>query len=214
MVGLTVGFWLSATWASGAVSADTPVLVLAADNVILRLPVSPDVRRITSDLATELNAAASRATDDRIAGAFRAWSQDDGLLQRVASTPAEMFDIGEAVATATAIYDIHVSDDIVVVIVSTVELVPGYGSTAISRDHEDGHALINRAIARRCASEVFQSSVNKGHRGGSLVNEMILLLTQANRPVHTSYHTYVSRAGYGQHIRYAERALEEVVGCA
>jgi hypothetical protein len=213
MVGLTVGFWLSATWTSSAVSADTPVLVLAADDVILRLPVSPDVRRITTDLAVELNVAASNATDDRIAGAFRAWSEDDRLLQRVASTPVEMFDSGEAVATATAIYDIQVSEDIVVVIVSTVELVPGYGSTAISRDHEDGHALINRAIARRCASEVLEDSVNKGRRGGSLVNEMILLLTQANRPVHTSYHTYVRRAGYGQHIGFAERAVEDVVGC-
>ena len=40
MVGLTVGFWLSATWTSSAVSADTPVLVLAADDVILRLPAA------------------------------------------------------------------------------------------------------------------------------------------------------------------------------
>jgi hypothetical protein len=207
------GLWLLVSWSNSILSPDTPVVVLAPDDVVLRLPVSPNVDRITTDLSIELNTAATQATDVRIAEALRLWSQDDQLLRQVASAPVEMFDSGEAAATATAVYDIQLEREVVTVIVTTVELVPGYGSTAISRDHEDGHALINRSIVQRCATEVFQDSVAAGHQGEALINNMLARLTQANSPVHAIYHSYVSRAGFGQHIGHAERALTDAAGC-
>lgn len=208
-----IGLWLLVSWSNSSLSPDTPVVVLAPEDVVLRLPVSPNVDRITTDLSIALNTAATQATDTRIADALRLWSQDDQLLRQVASAPVEMFDSGEAAATATAVYDIQLDREVVTVIVTTIELVPGYGSTAISRDHEDGHALINRSIVQRCATEVFRESVEAGQQGEALINRMLARLTAANSPVHARYHSYVSLAGLGQHIGHAERALAEVTGC-
>ena len=213
VAGFILALWVTASWSSNVLSPDTPVRVLAAGDVVLHLPVSPEVGRITTDLSVEFSTAAAAATDPRIADAFRVWSQDGALLQQVATTPVEMFDSGEAAATATAVYDIQLEHDLVTVIVSTVELVPGYGSTAISRDHEDGHALINTTIAKRCAAEAFRESVGTGHQGEALIVSILKRLNEANDPVHAAYHSYVARAGLGQHIRQAERALTDVPGC-
>ena len=213
MPGFVLALWLTTSWSNNILSPDTPVRVLAADDVVLHLPVSPNVGRITTDLSVEFNTAAATATDPRIADAFHMWSQDGALLQQVATTPVEMFDSGEAAATATAVYDILLEPDVVTVIVSTVELVPGYGSTAVSRDHEDGHALINRTIAKRCAAGAFRDSVDSGYQGEALINSILARLNESNGPVHATYHSYVSQAGFGQHIRQAERALTDVPGC-
>lgn len=213
LAGVGVALGLFTAWTNIAPNADTPVVVLAAGDVILHLPIGPDMERITTELSIELNAAAAGAGDDRIADAFRSWSRDDALLRQVASAPAEMFDSGAAAATATAVYDIRLSREAVTVIVTTVELVPGYGSTATSRDHEDGHALINREITKRCASAVFLASLEDGRYGESLINNMLGLLGEANAPVHATYHSYARAARYGQHLGFAERALDDVVGC-
>ena len=125
-----------------------------------------------------------------------------------------MFDSGRAAATATAIYDVQLDPEIVTIVIATVELVPGYGSTASSREHEDGHALINRRVAQRCAAEALSESVRAGYRGTGLIGSIITQLSAAGDPVHARYHEYVDRAQYGQHIRAAERALTEITGCS
>ena len=124
-----------------------------------------------------------------------------------------MFDSGEAAATATAVYDIQLDRERVTVTVATVELVPAYGSTALSREHEDGHALINERVAKRCSGEAFRTGIDAGLQGDLLVNRMVFELSAAGNPVHEAYHRYVSSAGYGQHIRLAEQALRDVAGC-
>lgn len=214
VMGLTVGFWFLSGWSGAGVDADTPVVVLSASEVILHLPRSPSVDRIVSDLHLELSAVAGRATDPRIADAINRIETDDTLLEQVATSPVEMFDNGEAAATATAVYDIQVNEDNVTVVVLTVELVPGFGSTAGSREHEDGHALINESMARRCAAAALGVAVESGYGGESLINSMVNSLVAASSPVHETYHQYVRNARYGQHLRYAEQALGDVAGCA
>ncbi len=195
------------------VTAGTPVTVLAADRVVLLLPVSPTTDRIVTDLRAELFAMGTTETDPRIVSALQRAARDDGLLTSVAASPVDMFSSGAAIATATPLFDVSLSKERVIVTTITVELVPGYGSTATSRDHEDGHALINEKIADRCAAESLITALGTGYQGEDLIKAMSWLINQAADPVHTRYHTYVKSAEYGQHIRYAGQALQDVAGC-
>jgi hypothetical protein len=197
-----------------ALNAETPVSVLTADRVLLLLPVSPSADRIVHDLRLELRHVAAGSTDPRIAAALDRVADDDDLLQQVAAQPADMFSSGRAAASATPLFEVSLSKERVVVTAITVELVPGYGSTASSRDHEDGHALINERIARRCAHEAFLYGIEHGYRGQQLINAMVALLNDAASPVQSRYHSYVGNAAYGQHTRYAEQALAEIPGCS
>ena len=212
-VGLAAAFVVLLALSSGRIDADTPVSVLTADEIILHLPVSPSIERIVADLHLELQAVAAASSDSRIEEALRRINDDDELLRAIATTPVDMFDNGEAAATATAVYDIQLEPERVTVTVATVELVPAYGSTARSREHEDGHALINRRVARRCASEALRTGVASGLQGDRLVNRMVIELSASGDPVHNAYHRYVANARYGQHIRLAEQALRDVPGC-
>ena len=214
VTGLALIFWLLAGWIRADVAADTPVVVLAAEEVILHLPVSPSSERIVSDLHLELRTLDAATSDPRIAAALERIEQDHALLEQVALAPVEMFANGEAAATATAVYDIQLDPEQVTVVVVTVELVPGYGSTAGSREHEDGHALINRALARRCAADALRFSVEAGYRGELLIDSMVTLLVSWSTPVHQAYHEYVEFARYGEHIGYAQQALADLTGCA
>ncbi|MDJ0664506.1 MAG: hypothetical protein QNJ75_08085 [Acidimicrobiia bacterium] len=198
---------------SSGIDADTPVDVLIADEVVLHLPVSPSVERIVADLHLELVAVADSSSDSRVEAALRRIDDDNDLLRAIAASPVHMFDSGEAAATATAVYDIQLESDRVTLTVATVELVPAYGSTARSREHEDGHALINERVAERCAAEALQVGIASGLRGELLVNRMVAELSASGDPVHDVYHSYVHNADYGEHIRAAERALEDVPGC-
>ena len=135
-------------------------------------------------------------------------------MLQVATSPVEMFDNGQAAATATAVYDIQLNRDQVILVVVTVELVPGFGSTAASREHEDGHSLINRDTADRCAAQALRISVEAGFRGDRLIDSIVAELSAANEPVHARYHEDAENARYGQHIRLAEKALDDVTGCA
>ncbi len=195
------------------VTAETPVTVLAADRVVLLLPVSPTTERVIADLRVELNAMATGETDPRIASALNRAAGDDDLLASVAAAPVDMFASGAAIATATPLFDVSLSKERVVVTTITVELVPGYGSTATSRDHEDGHALINEKIASRCSAEALAAALDDGYQREDLIRAMSRLINLAADPVHARYHTYVKAAGYGQHLRYAGQALEDVAGC-
>ncbi len=210
---LTTTMWVAGAWFGSDVNADTPVVVLAADDVILHLPRSPSVDRIVSDLHAELRATAAIVRDNRIASALERMDQHDDMLRQVASAPVDMFDNGEAAATATAVYDIQLDSDAVTIVLVTVELVPGFGSTAGSREHEDGHALINHSVARRCATDALRFSVESGYRGDSLVNSMINYLSASGDPVHARYHELVEHARYGQHIRLARQAVTDTPGC-
>jgi len=212
-LGFAIALLAVSLMSAGKVTADTPVTVLAADEVILHLPVSPSTDRIVDDLHLELQVVAAATNDSRISAALERIEDDDNLIRQVAATPAEMFDSGEAAATATAVYDIQLYNDEVVVTVITVELVPAYGSTARSREHEDGHALINEQIARRCADDALRAGVESGLQGQALINRMVAEISASGDPVHDVYHNYVRYARYGQHIRYAEQALDDVAGC-
>lgn len=214
IVGIAAGLVAYSLISGPQVSADTPVSVLAADRVVLSLPVSPSVERIITDLRSELAGMSSEEADPRIAAALARVGSDGDLLRQVAESPVEKFDSGEAVATATPLYDVTLDEDRVLVTVITVELIPGYGSTASSRDHEDGHALINEKVAARCSRDALRTAVESGYQGHNVINYMIALLYDSADPVHAKYHTYVARASYGQHIRYAEQALRDVEGCA
>lgn len=195
------------------ITLDTPITVVAAGDPVLLLPVSPDVDRIVGDLRNELNRLAGTANDPRVADALRQIAADDELLRSIANAPVEMFDSGRAAATATPVYDITLQPDGVTVVVATVELIPGYGATAISRDHEDGHALINRRVAARCAKTALADAVQAGRQGEALINGIIARLSTASENVHRRYHQYVANAGLGTHLREAERALIDVPGC-
>lgn len=212
-IGLAAAFVVLLALSSGRVHSDTPVSVLAADDIILHLPVSPSIERIVADLHLELQAAATASSDERIEAALRRIDGDDELLHAIATSPVDMFDSGEAAATATAVYDIQLEPERVTVTVATVELVPAYGSTARSREHEDGHALINKRVTQRCAAEALRSGVESGLQGSPLVNRMVSELSASGDPVHGAYHRYVRNARYGQHIRLAEQALQDVPGC-
>jgi hypothetical protein len=124
-----------------------------------------------------------------------------------------MFDSGRAAATATPVYDVTLEPEGVTVVVATVELVPGFGATAISRDHEDGHALINRRVAARCAKEAMVAAVGEGRQGEALVNEIVARLSASSDTVHHLYHQYVEYAVLGAHLQQAERALADAPGC-
>lgn len=201
------------TYAYVHVSVDTPVSVLVADSIILRLPVSPDVSRVANDLAAALQDAADRAGDERLELSLDAWANDDRLHSSIAAHPVEMFDNGTAAATATPMYDVQLDADEVTIVVTTVELIPGYGSTASSREHEDGHALINKTMTLRCAKEIVAASIEAGNQGNALIADVLRDLDEVNDPVHNLYHKYVDRASYGQHMKQAERALDEIPGC-
>ncbi len=213
VLGLIAAFIVVSLLSAARISADTPVTVLAADEVVLHLPVSPSIERIVSDLHLELQDGAAAARDSRISAALGRLNEDDELLRQVAVTPVAMFDSGEAAATATAVYDIQLDRERVTVTVITIELVPAYGSTARSREHEDGHALINERIAKRCAVESLQAAVGDGLQGAALIDRMVAEISASGDPVHAIYHNYVNNARYGQHIRYAEQALSDVPGC-
>ncbi len=213
VLGLIAAFLVVSLLGAGRISADTPVSVLAADEVVLHLPVSPSVERIVADLHLELRDAASAERDSRISAALDRLNEDEELLHQVAVTPVEMFDSGEAAATATAVYDIQLDRERVTVTVITIELVPAYGSTARSREHEDGHALINEKIAKRCAGESLQAGVAAGLQGAALIDRMVADISASGDPVHAAYHSYVGNARYGQHLRFAEQALADVPGC-
>ncbi len=195
------------------ITADTPITVIAAGDPVLLLPVSPDIDRIVGDLRIEVERLAATATDPRVAAAFYALAADEALLRSVASAPVEMFDSGRAAATATPVYDVTLDPDGVTVVVTTVELIPGYGATAISRDHEDGHALINRRVAARCAEDALVAAVEGGRQGEALIDAIIEGLSSASQSVHHRYHQYVTNTGPGMHLREAERALADVPGC-
>ncbi len=195
------------------VDGDTAVTVLAADEVVLHLPVSPSVDRIVTDLKAELSRVALSTSDDRVADALVRIRDDATLLNDVAAKPVDMFDNGAAAATATAVYDIQLERDLVTVTVVTVELVPAYGSTGRSRDHEAGHALINEKMTKRCAEEVLQRSVELGSSGDILIAQMVSGLSAAADPVHNAYHRYAEGANYGQHLQHARKALADVTGC-
>ncbi len=210
---LMAALGLFSVWNATVIAADTPVVVLGADPIILRLPKSPSVERVTSDLIGELDALAARESDIRVSDALERIGADIELLRAVATTPVDMFDNGEAAATATPVYDVMLDPERVVVTVATVELVPGFGSTAASREHEDGHALINLSIARGCAADALATSVNNGRQGAALINSVITYLVDASAPVHALYHQYVDYAQYGQHVRFARQALDEITGC-
>jgi hypothetical protein len=195
------------------IAADTPVSVLSASDVVLTLPVSPSVDRITSGLQQELERLAAGATDTRLRVSLERMAADPELLVAVATAPVEMFDSGEAAATATAVYDVQLDPDLVTVVVATVELVPAYGATAVSRDHEDGHALINRAVAIRCAKSALATSVNSGHQGNALIANIIWSLSSASDPIHDRYHKLSARAALGNHRLYAQQALDEMADC-
>ena len=212
--GLVAGLWISTIFLGPQIAADTPVAVVAADDVVLHLPRSPSVDRIVSDLSAELRSQAATTNDPRIERGLNRIESDHEFLVQVATSPVDKFDSGEAAATATAMYDIHLDKDKVTLVVLTVELVPGFGSTAGSREHEDGHALINLSIARRCAADALRVSVEAGYRGQSLINSMWNQLNAANDPVHLRYHQYVGNARYGQHLRYAKQAIADVPDCA
>ena len=214
MIGFGVGLIAYILVGPPSLSADTPVTVLTADRVVLLLPVSPSVDRIIHDLRLELHNVAATATDPRVAAALDRVARDDDLLSGVATTPADMFKSGQAAASATPLFEVSLSKERVVVTSITVELIPGYGSTAGLKDHEDGHALINERVARRCAGDAFLHGIGHGDRGQGLVNTMVSFLNAAAAPVQNRYHGYVGNAAYGQHIAYAEQALAEVSGCA
>ena len=74
--------------------------------------------------------------------------------------------------------------------------------------------MITEKIATRCAGEALQTGVEAGYQGQSLINWMMLSIYDSTDPVHARYHSYVTTASYGQHIRYAEQALQDVDGCA
>jgi hypothetical protein len=211
-IALLLGAWLIAL-GGDRVTADTPVTVVVAGDPVLLLPISPGVDRVVADLRAELIRLAAETTDPRITDAFTQIASDDELLRQIADSPVEMFDSGRAAATATAVYDVSLEPEGVTVVVATVELVPGYGATAISRDHEDGHALINRRVAARCAKEVVMAAVGEGHQDDALIVEVISRLSAASEPVHHLYHQYVENAGLGAHLRQAERALGDAPGC-
>lgn len=212
MLGLALALLL-VSLSGGRITADTPIAVVAAGDPILLLPVSPDVDRIVMDLRNELNRLAEAAGDPRVADALTQIASDDALLRDVATSPVEMFDSGRAAATATPLYDITLEPDGVTVVVATVELIPGYGATAISLDHEDGHALINRRVAARCAEEALVDAVQAGRQGEALIDGMIARLSSASESVHDRYHQYVANAVLGTHLREAERALVDLPGC-
>jgi hypothetical protein len=213
IVGFAAALFTVTVMSASNVNADTPVTVLSADEVILHLPVNPSTDLIVAELHDELGTVAATSSDPRIAAALERVDSDDGLVRQVATTPSEMFGSGEAAATATALYDIQLGSGEVIVTVITVELVPGYGSTAGSREHEDGHALINEKIAKRCATASLQAGVAAGLQGEALINRMVAEMSASGDPVHNKYHTYVANARYGQHIRYAEQALQDIAGC-
>jgi hypothetical protein len=198
---------------TGTVAADTPVAVLPGGDIVLTLPVSPSVDRITSDLARELRQLAASATDTRLSEALARMAANPELLRQVATSPADMFDTGEAIATATAIYDSDLDPAVVTVVIANVELVPGYRSTAVSKDHEDGHALINRTMAIRCSSAGLATLVDAGHQGERLINGLVSYLSAASTPVHEEYHNLVGGAVYGQHMARAQEALAEATAC-
>ncbi len=200
-------------WKATVIAADTPVVVLGTDPIILLLPQSPSVERVTSDLIGELDAVAAGDPDIRVSDALKRIAADVELLRAVAIAPVDMFDNREAAAMATPVYDIMLDPKRVVVTVMTIELVPGFGSTAASREHENGHALINLAVARRCAAKALADSVNEGRHGNALIDGIITLLGDSSAPVHALYHEYADHAQYGQHVRFARQALDEITGC-
>ena len=213
IAGLTI-LTLVATTASGRpVDADTQVLVLAAEDPVLNLPISPDIERVVTDLQAELERLAALDPDPRVSEALLRISDDAATLRSVATTPVEMFDSGKAAATATPVYDIEIEPDLVTVVVTTVELVPAYGATAVSRDHEDGHALINRSVARRCADDALADGVTSGVRGDLLIRHMMAFMSDQADAVHSDYHNSLAGASYGTHRRIAERALARVSPC-
>jgi hypothetical protein len=214
LLAFTVAALLVLTRVDPTIAADTPVAVLPAADVVLLLPVSPSVDRITADLSQQLNEQAAMATDDRLRVALERAAADPDLLTRVATTPVEMFEGGEAAATATAVFDVELDPAEVTIVVATVELVPGYGNTAASRDHEDGHALINRTVAIRCAGSALAASVSSGRQGKALIDGIIGYISSASYPVHDAYHDLAAGATYGQHLAHAQRALAQVTACA
>lgn len=213
LAGIALGLLAFGMVNAARVSADTPVTVLAGDRVVLLLPVSPSVERIVGDLRLELQSISEQESDPRITRALDRVAGDDDLLHQVATTPADMFFSGTAVATATPVFDVDLGKDRVIVTTITVELVPAYGSTAGSREHEDGHALINEKIATRCARDALLYGLERGYQGQGLINTMVSLINLAADPVHARYHSYVGNASYGQHIPLAEESLGDVEGC-
>jgi hypothetical protein len=211
---LAIGFWAAVLWLrADAISPDTPVTVLVAEPAVVSLPQAPTEARIVAELRATLSAVAAADADPTVAEALRRTAADDAMLLAVAASPVEMFASGAAVATATPIYDIAVESDRITIVVTTVELIPGYGATAVSHDHEDGHALINATVARRCGATVVTAAIRAGHRGVNLTAAISNGLVAAGAPVHDEYHVLAQNAGYGHHRRWAEQALENVAGC-
>lgn len=210
---LAIGWLAVALWLHAGVTAETPVVVLVADPLVVSLPQAPSRSRVVTELESAIDTAAATEANSRIRDALLRTSEEEAMLLSIATSPVEMFGSGDAVATATPIYDISLAPDQVTIVVATIELIPGYGATAVSHDHEDGHALINAAVARRCAADVVAASLAAGYRGVRLTEAISNGLADAGSSVHEEYHQLVRYATYGEHIRYAEQALETVAGC-
>jgi len=213
-LGFVGALWLATGLLGPQVTADTPVVVVAADDVILLLPVAPPVDRIVADLGNAFRELAAASTDSRVADSFGRIAADTELLEQVATAPVEMFDTGQAAATATPVFDVDLAADQVTVVMTTVELIPAYGATAISRDHEDGHALINRILTQRCADDALAASLRTGRNSGEeLIGGIIDFITSVAHTAHDRYHEYVTGVGLGQHTAQAWRALAETDLC-
>lgn len=197
-----------------APSADATVRVLTADPIRVVLPIGAESGFIAARVREELNAAANRTVDPAVRTMLQelAGAEDVTDLARVG---AEKFASREAAALAYPIYFVLADTERITISVATTELIPQLPTIAVSRDHEDGHALINSQLAQRCGPPLSRHHIEAGsggaHLEAAIANGLLGLGTEA----HELYHQYVQDAAVGAHRAQALRAVDETVtaGC-
>lgn len=188
-----------------------PVVVYAADPVRVVLPISANEDLIVNGLRDSLEERAKATANPIVRQQLLRLREGEERLDRIATRSVQRFDSGQAAALAFSLYSAEVSREDVTIVSVTAELIPNYRGLAKSRDHEDGHALINSELARRCGPGITQRLIARGLGGAWLENAIITELHDVGDVAHDVYHLLVENATLGAHQRHARTATDQTV---
>lgn len=201
----------SAARRQGTPVEGAPVVVYAADPVRVVLPISASENLIVGGLQDSLEERAKATANPIVREQLLRLRESKDRLDRIASRSVQRFDSGQAAALAFSLYSAEVTSEDVTIVSVTAELIPNYRGLAKSRDHEDGHALINSELARRCGPGIAHRLIARGLGGAWLENAIIVELHEVGDAAHDVYHLLVQNATLGAHQRHARAATDQIV---
>ena len=187
-----------------------PVRVVTGDPVRVILPVNASAAIIEQRTIVAVTEATASASTAEMRTELELMAADAATLDWIARTGNARLVSGDAAALAFSLFRVDASGDQLTIYSITVELIPGTGGIAVSRDHEDGHAEVNDQLALRCGPELARQQIAAGAAGALLEASIEQRLESAANEAHDLYHQHVQDASLGTHVKFARDAGVEV----